>query len=155
MEKITPQQLQKLHVLLNKLKIIDLKKDIIFEATNGRSNSSRELYKDEATSLLQSLSKSVPEERMIYAIKIVARMAGIIYGHTSADYRMNDAKIDAFLRERGVVKKPLKKMSLDELKQTHRQFEGILKNNKKTAANKTAKQATDKLLKELNISTEK
>jgi hypothetical protein len=38
---------------------------------------------------------------------------------------MNWEKIDIFIAKRGIVKKPLKEMTLDELEKTYRQLKAI------------------------------
>lgn len=154
-ELISKAQSIKLHTLLSQLNLMEHKPGIISEFTEGRTTSARELYKNEAQYLIGQLMQQFPAEKLKRAIWGVAYKAGMIYGDTKDDYKMNAAKIDAFLRERGVVKKPLQKMNYEELKQVHKQFEGILKNNNRTADNKAAQQATKQLLNELNISTTK
>lgn len=156
MQPITPAQLQKLNIMLSQMKIQgEDKKALVWHNTNGRVESTKELYKDEARDLITELAKTNPLEiqrkTLIRAIWKVAFDAGVIYGNSYEDMKMNAAKINSFLLSKGTVKKELQKMNVDQLKQTHRQFEGILSNNKKNSDNKDAKAATHNLLKELNI----
>lgn len=126
---------------------------MLLHFTHGRTGSARELTATEAKDLIKKLSELSPVEKLKKAIWFLGRKAGIIYGDTKEDNLMNAAKIDAFLRERGTIKKPLQKMSYDELKLVHRQFEGMVINTTKTTDNKHAKNITDNLLSELNITT--
>lgn len=151
MQNITKKQITKLHVLLNQLGLMQYKRTLIADFTDGRTTSSKELTGKEAKEIIDALSRQSPLERQKKAIWYLAHKAGIIYGNTKEDNLMNAAKLDMFLENRGTVRKPLQKMSFNELKQTHRQFEGIITNNKKTADNKYARKQTDKLLNELQI----
>lgn len=149
MESINQKQIIKFHALLNQLKLADQKREIILGFTRGRTNSSRELSKAEATTLIQRLSHDLPEEKQKRAIWGLAFKAGLLYGDTELDNKMNAAKLNKFLRENGTVKKELQEMNLQELQATHKQFEGMVSNNAKTALNKHAKQVTTDLLNEL------
>lgn len=152
---ITIPQMKKLHTLLFQLNIMEDKKTLLLGFTHGRTDSAKELTIDEAKQLIDKLGKLHPSEQLKRAIWHVARLAGLIYGDSKEDNAMNAAKLDGFLRDKGVVKKPLQKMNFEELKKVHRQFEGILRNNKKSQNNRHAKAATESLLKELNLSTQK
>ncbi len=147
---ITKPQLAKLHVLLSQLDLMDDKKEFIQAYTKGRTDSSREMYLGEARELIETLAKMHPAEKEKKVIWYLACKAGIIYGERE-EREIDKAKLDMFLNGRGVVKKPLQQMTLPELKQVHKQFEGILRNNKRAADNKQAKKAVHQLLTELNI----
>ncbi|MEP7317117.1 MAG: hypothetical protein ABI921_00190 [Panacibacter sp.] len=147
MEKITKAQLQKLHVLLNQFGLIDEKANIIHSITNGRTKSSRELTKDEAGNLLSQLSKNDPADRMRGKIFALAYEAGIIWGESAEDKRMNSIKLRAFIKEKGTVKKELNRMTNTELVKVVSQFEQIVKHKAESQASK----ATKTLLNELNI----
>ena len=149
MKHVTIPQIKKIHILLNNIGALEDKKEIIYAFTNGRTESTKDLSLNEARELIQQLAHNEPSEKHRKAIVYLAYKASIIYGSTKEDYQMNRAKLNMFLRERGTVKKDLEKMNLQELKQVHRQFEAIVRNNKKSQEHKEAKQATDTLLKEL------
>lgn len=151
MTSITSPQLKKLHWLLRQLGLTDEKKDLLLQFTNGRTDSASNLSKSEAKNLIEQLSKHDPCEKHRKAIWYLAFSAGIVYGDASDDKMMNIAKLNKFLREKSVAKKELNRMSLEELKQVHRQFEAIVRNNKRAADNKDAKRMTSKLLNELSI----
>lgn len=152
-QKITTAQNAKLHTLLSQLGLMDCKKDLLLHYTSGRTDSARELTMEEARDLISQLAAKDPRQRHIKAIWHLAHRAGIIYGDSAEDNQINAAKLNLFLKSRGTVKKELRSMNLDELKKVHRQFEGIVSNNRKAADNKQAREATQHLLDELNITT--
>lgn len=154
MEKITTAQLKKLHWLLNALCIMELKKELVLSYSANRTESSKELSKSEATMLLQVLSKQEPGYKQRKAIFFLARQAGIIWGDSWADHKMNEAKLNSFLIAKGTVKKPLYSQTLEELKRTHRQFEGIVKHNQQSRDTKHAKALTNELLSELSLTVQ-
>lgn len=143
----TKAQITKIHVMLGKLGLTDQKPEIVYNLTNCRTDSTKELSIDEARRLIINLTGYDPNERLKGSILSLAYQAGIIYGDTPEDKKMNMAKLDMFLRERGAVKKPLNGMIYKELVKTHRQFEAIVKN---TDASKASKAVTE-LLNEINI----
>ena len=147
---INKEQLKKLHVLLGKLGWMDEKASIVEQITEGRTQSSRELTFDEATSLLRQLVECSPAEKLKGIISQLAYRAGIVYGNTDADKKMNVAKLNLFLNERGAVKKDLNKMDYAELIKTHRQFEAIAKNVGKASDMKVAGKLVADLMDEIN-----
>jgi len=151
MKPITKPQIKKLQFLYRELGLTDSKKEMLLEYTNGRTDSTAKLTMDEARDLIQQLSAQDPAAKERKTIWHLAYLAGIIYGDTIEDLKMNEAKLNMFLRTKGTVKKDLPKMKLEELKKVHRQFEGIIRNNKKTKENKVAQEVTTRLLTELNI----
>lgn len=150
-QKITPPQLKKIHVLLNQLGLMDSKLEIIYNATNGKCTSIKELSKYEATLLLEKLSRYDGNDKMRKKVFALAYDIGIIWGDTAADKRMNVIKLNNFLLSKGTVKKDISGMTTQELIKTVNQFEMIIKHRKQTDANK----ATKNLLDELNISVQK
>lgn len=151
MKTVTIPQIKKIHTLLNNIGALDDKKEIIMAFTGGRTESTKELSLFEARDLIQQLSHNDPREKHRKAVVYLAYKAGIIYGNTKEDYQMNRVKLNMFLKERGAIKKDLEKMDLLELKQTHKQFEAIIRNNNKSKDNKDAKRLADALLNELGI----
>lgn len=151
MQTATKPQIAKIHVLLNNLGILDQKAEIVYNITEGRTESSKELTVDEARRLITNLAEFDPNERLKSLIFSLAYQAGIIYGDTNDDKKMNAAKLNLFLKERGAVKLELNQMHYKELVKVHRQFEAIVKNTTKTKNNKQADKAVKNLLNELNI----
>ncbi|MBS1528044.1 MAG: hypothetical protein JST19_20525 [Bacteroidetes bacterium] len=151
MKTASGPQIQKIHVLLNQLGIADQKREIVFQLTDGRTTSTKKLFMDEAIRLITSLAEYDPRERIKKAIFSLAYKAGLIYGDTEADRKMNTAKLNGFLKERGAVKKALNDMSYDDLIKTHRQFEAFARHAQASADNKRAATAVNALLSEFNI----
>ncbi|MEJ7821972.1 MAG: hypothetical protein WKF85_06600 [Chitinophagaceae bacterium] len=150
MKKVTTQQLSKIHVLLSQLHLIDQKQHIISSFTNGRETSSKEMTLNEATQLIKHLAASDPCEKMRKKVFALAYNAGIIWGDTWEDKKMNAAKLNQFLLYRGAIKKELSRMNKNELVKVVTQFEYIIQHKGQTEANK----ATKFLLKELSIPVE-
>ena len=151
MQTATKPQISKIHVLLNNLGIIEQKAEIVYDLSKGRTDSTKGLTLDEARRLITSLSEYDPKERQKSLIFSLAYQAGIIYGSSPDDKKMNAAKLNLFLRERGAVKKELNSMNYNELTKTHRQFEAIVKSTVKSADNKQADMVVKHLLNEFNI----
>jgi hypothetical protein len=149
MQTATQPQIAKIHVLLNNLGIIDQKAEIVYNLTDGRTESSKQLTIDEARRLITNLAEYDPTERLKSLVFSLAYQAGIIYGSSKDDKKMNAAKLNLFLRERGAVKKDLNEMKYKELVSVHRQFEAIVKSVKKANDNKTADKQIKHLLTEL------
>lgn len=153
MKAVTKAQITKIHVLLNQLGYMDQKKAIMARLTSGRTESTRELSFEEARHLISQLVEHSPLERKKSLIFSLAYRCGIIYGSTSEDRKINTAKLDLFLKERGAVKKSLNAMNFSELTSVHRQFEAILRSNERSRENKKVNQAVGSLLDELGIPT--
>jgi len=151
MQTATKPQIAKIHVLLSNLGITEHKAEIVYNLSNGRTDSTKGLYIDEARRLIKSLSEYDPKERHKSLIFSLAYQAGIIYGSTPADKKMNTAKLNMFIRERGAVKKELNDMSYPELVKIHRQFEAIVKSTVKANDNKQADRVVKHLLNEINL----
>jgi hypothetical protein len=153
MQTATKPQLSKLHVLLSNLGLSDQKAAIIYSMTDGRTESSKDLTIDEARQLITHLAEYDPNERLKSLIFSLAYQAGIIYGSTADDKKMNAVKLNMFLKERGAVKLELNQMHYTDLVKTHRQFEAIVKSIKKNNDSKQADKAVKYLLNELRIQT--
>jgi len=153
MKKATKDEIKIIHALLSVTGTMEDKKEIVKAFTGGRSDSTKEMYSTEARLLIDKLREYDPLLKQKRAIFSLAYQIGIIYGDTPEDKRMNAAKLDMFLKERGAVKKALNSMCKNDVVKIHRQFEAMAKKVKKTAAVKQATNAVNELLKELNITT--
>ena len=151
MRPITTAQLTKIHVLLNQFGIIDDKAALISQFTDGRETSSKKMTFKEAQILLQHLTKFDPLDKMRKKIFALAYVAKIIYGDTAADKKMNAAKLNMFLREKGAIKKELNKMNKADLIKVVNQFSQIVKHKDESKISKSTKNMLD----ELGISTSK
>jgi hypothetical protein len=150
MKTATKGQIQKLHILLKNLGLQDEKKELVLHFTEGRTDSSTKMTIKEARTLLMSLAEHDPSERLKSIIFSLAYQAGLIYGYTIDDKKMNAAKLNMFLKERGAVRKDINSMSYTELIKVNRQFKAMVVNNRKTQENKKAGKLVNDLLDELN-----
>jgi len=151
MQNATKPQIAKIHVLLSNLGITEQKIEIVYNLTNGRTQSTKDLTIDEARRLITSLAEYDPCERQKSLIFSLAYQAGIIYGSTTDDKKMNTAKLNMFLKERGAVKKELNAMNFSELVKTHRQFEAMVKAVKASNDKKQVEKELRHMLNEFDI----
>jgi hypothetical protein len=148
MEKlITPKQLSKLHVLLSQSGLLDQKKEMIYEVSGHRTTSSKELTYSEVNKLIDYIEGFSGMDRMRRKVFALAYDAAIIYGDSPDDKKMNTAKLNRFLLDRGTIKKDLSHMNKEELTKTINQFAAIVKHNEISQTNKEVKS----LLNELNL----
>lgn len=140
---ITQQQLKALHVIFSKEGLDENERhDYIGHITGGRTRSSKELTFDEARLIISVYADKEKAANREAARKIVSSIYKLSFEisflnkdyrqcNTAADYEMNKAKINSFCRNRTKFRKNISDMSLDELKEVHRQFE-ILARKEKT-----------------------
>lgn len=147
MKLITKPQIQKLYTLCEEY-CIDIQV-LVSLLTNGRTESVEELTKEEAISQICSMEDK--KNKLINKILKQAYVVGIWHGETHTDGKLKLIAINNFLKVRGAVKKELLKMNESELKKTLRQLQAIANTKEKQKALKAAQDATDRLLKELNI----
>lgn len=150
MKKVSSSQIIMIRSAIAKQGIEELKDEMVYEFSNGRTTSTKELHMHEAITLIQHLNGQNPLEKMRKKVFKLAYIAGIIYGETDEDKKMNSAKLDMFLRERGAVKKNLNQLKYFELQKVVNQFEQIVKHTEQSKFNKNVKG----LLTELNIKTQ-
>lgn len=110
---------------------------IISEFSGGRTETSKELTRYEATKLIERFLKNLEEGAareivgVIYALSFEIGFLNKGYGSSSPEeVEMNKAKINAFVQTHGVVKKPITQMTLQELELTMRQLQKIAKKEK-------------------------
>lgn len=149
MKKISTPQLTKIHVLLSQFNLMEAKQDLVFEFSNGRETSSKNLTFEEARALLSALSKMDVLDKMRRKIFALAYDAKIIWGSSKEDRQINLAKLNMFLNEKGTVKKDINKMNKEELSKTISQFVQIVKHNQENAVRKSVRN----ILSETGIST--
>jgi hypothetical protein len=97
-----------------------------------------------AASATPQREKLTPEQadsanRMRRKVFALAREAGMIWGETAEDKRMNAAKMDAFLMAHGYIKQPLNAFTFAQLPKLVTQFEQIVKHNARTAASRAVR----------------
>ena len=153
MNLATKPQIQKIQILLRSLGLMEEKETILLSFSNNNTTSTRELSFNQAKMLLAFLCDYDPKEKQIKAIRYLAYRCGIIYGDTVEDRKINVAKLNLFLKEKGTVKKDLHYQTLEELTQTHRQLSAIEKSMKGAKEKKQVHSELEGMLNELNIPT--
>ena len=115
----------------------DTYRNLIHQYSGGRTTSSKELTKEEATALIRQflgtdrVKRSDWLERQaiikaIYALSFEVSFLNKGYeSNTPEEVEMNKAKIQKFILTHGVVKKPVTEQSYNELQQTLKQFKKI------------------------------
>ena len=149
MELATNPQKNYLHQLY-RTKGID-SKELLFNFTSGRTETTKELTKDEACQLITMLLGDPGKQKKRRVIYSIAREAGIIFGYGDGDNEMNKVTLNKFLVKNGAVKKPLEAMDEKELDKTVRQMKAVVKNNAACKDNKLAKTVTEKMLSEMGV----
>lgn len=150
---ITTAQIKKIYTLLNQKGLLEYKPTLVYGASGGTTQSTKELTSNSAKILISLLMCDADEirryakrakfeheekqaedyEKCIVVFRAIYRLAwdmDIIYGETTDDYHMNVAKLNMFCRERGTVKKNITDMELYELRKTQRQFEAMYSKHK-------------------------
>lgn len=115
----------------------DTYRNLIYQFSGGRTTSSKELTKKEATSLIRKflgtdkVKKSEWMERRgvieaIYALSFEIPFLNQGYeSNTPEEKEMNKAKINRFVMTHGVVRTPIAKQTYEELQKTLKQFKKI------------------------------
>lgn len=110
---------------------------MIYDASNGRTDSSKYLYRQEATELIGrlldpdgvDLERQKRQKETVKTIYGLAMNIGILNKEYDscdpAERQMNIAKISAFMKKRGSIKKDISRQNLEELKATLKQMWSI------------------------------
>lgn len=110
---------------------------LICQYSDGRTTTSSELYKHEATALIRALldpdgkkqGENREKEKTVKAIYGISMDIGFLnkdyQSNNPEEVEMNKAKITSFLRTHGVCKKPISRQNLDELRETLKQLRAI------------------------------
>ena len=136
MQLITPGQMRHLNALLTQLGMQEEKPALVREYTSGRATSSKELTMAEAKSLIQHLEKvagppavSAAVDRSERANQMRRRILSVCHqlrwekpGTTEVDM----ARVNAFCRTRGYLKKELNEYTYQELPKLVSQFDQLL-----------------------------
>jgi hypothetical protein len=163
MQKITTATNRRLHGLLNKANVGDLKPMLVAQFSCIKAESSKDLLESEAINLCRHLEKQLapkapaeplpphlnPDRDDVMRKKIfsLCRSMGYIYGYTEADKAINRSIVYGLVERKGKFKKPLNKHSHTELVELVSQFESWAKHNDKAKAAKEVKA----LMAELNL----
>lgn len=130
MRMITKPQLTIIHTLLSQLGKMEYKPELVSSFTGGRTDSCREMYLQEAKELIGYLKGSQERQTVVKRIWFMAYEMNIITPGNREEKAMNAAKLDAFCKQRGTVKKTIDLQTLPELKRTAKQFEAMYKKHK-------------------------
>lgn len=125
---ISRPQIALIHAMLTKLKLTGQKANLVLGFTGGRTESSREMSRAEATEFIKYLKSQDPDEqacdRMRKKIISMAKQCG--YCQPGTD-KADMARIDDWCRKYGKYHRPLNSHSKDELTQLVTQFENVYK----------------------------
>ena len=115
----------------------DTYRNLIYQYSNGRTTSSKELTKMEAKFLIRKFSpkEKVVEQSREFNLPLVNHIYKLSFdisflnkgysSDTPEEKEMNIAKLNKFVMTHGVVKKPISKQNYDELNKTLAQLKGI------------------------------
>lgn len=128
-----------LHALLNELGIMEQKASIVFGASRGRTEQSRELTIEEAQALITSLKEQKNTKGLDLRRRIIHRMCllGYIKEDTTPDYQRINGFIQNRTGQRNPGKKNLNYLNLKELHAVLQQVEAIYKATIKSISNGT------------------
>lgn len=133
MKTRTIQQHNRLFAMLRKLGIdTEGRAELVHSFSKGRTASSRELSIKEANALLSHLQVMVKDsdksaDKMRKKIIHYARLMGWEQQNGKADMQ----RLESFILDKGVIKKPLNNFTAKELPQLVSQFESIYKKHLK------------------------
>lgn len=112
-------------------------RDLIRQYSNGRTSTSAELYKHEATRLIGKLidpdgkDTAVQQKKHSLVCRIYRRSCEIAFLNKDYDsndpdeMEMNKAKINVWLRSHGACRKDVSRQNCEELQKTLKQLETI------------------------------
>lgn len=136
----TKAQIKRLHIYKRDHRMSeDAYRAMIYNASNGRTDSSKFLYRYEATILMNKLfdpegkneGRQQEQKEVVKDIFGVSFSIGILNESYQSDdpyeIEMNKAKISSFLKKRGTIKKEVNQQNLEELKVTLKQLQTIKK----------------------------
>jgi hypothetical protein len=138
----TSQQIRQFRAILAKLKIMDMKDDIVLDASDGRTEHASELSQDELQQLIETLNeKSFTEEtelklrrdykanNMRKRIFSICHQIGWIKWSDDKNKMIVDIdKLTEWLKKYGYLHKNLNDYKYNELPKLINQFENVFKN---------------------------
>lgn len=126
---ITPEQIKYLHLLVVKCDLVEDKKHLVSQYTNGRTESSKEMTQTEARYLIASLKKMVsPTEDEKKADRMRRKIIGLAHEcgwHLAGTQRIDMERLDNWCLNSSYLKKKLDKYKLSELPRLVSQFEKV------------------------------
>lgn len=136
--KETKTKIRQLMTIFSRLRIdTEMRHEIVYNYTNGRTSSTRQLTAEELEGLvsrfqkeLQSISNAANHElekkKKRSIVLAIAQRCGI-HGGTSFD------KFNSFMVNKSIYKKELYKYTMEELDELIKQFRGLERNYKRSA----------------------
>lgn len=122
MQRTKAQNIE-LHKLINNCGIgKDIKKDLVLQFSNDRTDSSKFLSYQECDQLIKYLRQVDPADKMRKKILSICHEMS----WENKDGTINIYRLNGFLQKSGVIKKPLNKLSVKELPLVVTQFEQML-----------------------------
>ncbi len=124
---ITNGQIKQFHTLLSKLNLQeDQKRDLIYKATSGRGDHTRDMTFEEAKDLIQYLNIQANEAGNRMRKKIL-HYCHLMQWYISGTNKLDFARIDRFCIKSGFKHKEFNKYSPKELPTLITQFEEVYK----------------------------
>lgn len=128
----TPEQQKCINTLISKQGLTASRKDIIAGASDGRTESVRELHFDEARDLIKYLKDNDPRElaadvmrKKIFAMAYEYK--GLPRSAPDEDKKKVQASLKRWLLQYGYLHKPLNNYNYEELPKLVSQFQQVLK----------------------------
>ncbi|MBX2898436.1 MAG: hypothetical protein KF775_02240 [Cyclobacteriaceae bacterium] len=151
MKTINKQQLKKLHTLLSNAGMMEDKPSMILQYSNGRTKSSRELLQHEAEKLINALAIDDVCTKMKKKCIAICFALGWFRDGNNEEWKINYAKLDGFLKLRGIVKKPFASLNCKEVRLVLGQLEGVQKNSRNAEERRRIEQDFSQMMDELGI----
>lgn len=134
------QKIRQFNAILTRLRLQDMKPELIFEASNGRTNSTKELNNDELNDLIDHLNsmqqslqkdetvkKSIERQQADRMRKKILHYCHLMFWYIPGTQELDFNAIDQFCSDRGYLHKKLNKYSYQELPTLVSQFEQVYK----------------------------
>lgn len=115
-------------MLLGKLKVDrDTKREMIYQATQGRTDSSRELDQNECNRLISELNSLLNNDRANTMRRKIFSICHELGWHISGTMKVDQDRMEAWLGKYGYLHKPLMQYTAAELPALVTQFEEMLR----------------------------
>jgi hypothetical protein len=120
---ITKDQVKLMHTLLSQTSLMEYKRDMIYDASGGRTTSSLELLSSEAQSIIDHLKKLDPKQAGAEKMRRrIISMAHVMQWHLPNSTKVDMMLINNWCLKYSYAKKPLNSYSYEELPKLVTQF---------------------------------
>lgn len=128
-KEITPGQIKIIRTIISERKMDHMKDDLILSASDGRTNSTKELYFAEADALIKTLNvDSKKKEDKSYKMRgKILSMAHEMQWYLPGTRKLNYARINEWCEKFGYLHKRLDRYTYSELPKLVTQFESVHK----------------------------